>query len=128
MILAALALVAPMLIPAIGRTQSTAIGTRTVEGLVRDIACPLQKKNSTSTSFGQQCVIDCAKAGSPLGILTDDGTIYVPVTETMPDTGQNKLKPFIAEHVRATGKIFERNGTLAIEITEIHQIPGAAGK
>ncbi|MGA8103760.1 MAG: hypothetical protein WB869_16485, partial [Candidatus Acidiferrales bacterium] len=78
---------ASILIVTIGEAQSTAIGTRTIEGLVRDIACPLQKTNSTSTNYGKDCIIQCAKAGSPLGILTDDGTVYVPVTETMPDTG-----------------------------------------
>lgn len=119
---------ATMLIVSMGAAQSTAIGTRTVEGLVRDMACPLQKTNSTSTSYGKECIIECAKAGSPLGILTADGTIYVPVTETMPDTGENRLKSFVGDHVKASGKVFERNGAHAIEITEIHQLPEAAGK
>jgi len=42
--------------------------------------------------------------------------------------GQDALKPFIGEHVQATGKVFERNGGHAIEITEIHKLPAAAGK
>ncbi len=53
--------------------DSTAIGTMTVEGLVRDIACPLQNKKSTSTSFSKDCITMCLKAGSPLGILTSEG-------------------------------------------------------
>lgn len=119
---------ATMFIAKIGAAQSTAIGTRTIEGLVRDIACPLQKTNSTSTSYGKECIIDCAKAGSPLGILTADGTVYLSVTESMPDTGQNRLKSFVGDHVKATGKVFERNGAHAIEITGIHQISETAGK
>ncbi|MGA7623165.1 MAG: hypothetical protein WB630_07420 [Candidatus Acidiferrales bacterium] len=119
---------ASMLIVTLGEAQSTAIGTRTIEGLVRDIACPLQKTNSTSTSYGEDCIIQCAKAGSPLGILTDDGTVYIPVTETMPDAGQNQLKSFIGDHVKATGKVFERNGAHATQISDIHQVPDAAGK
>jgi hypothetical protein len=55
---------ASMLIVTIGEAQSTAIGTCTIEGLVRDVACPLQKTNSTSTSYGKDCIIQCAKAGS----------------------------------------------------------------
>lgn len=71
----------------------------------------------------------CANVGSPLGILTNDGSVYVPVTESMPDTGQDALKPFVGVHVQATGKVFERNGTRAIEISGIHQLPNdAAGK
>ena len=113
----------PMLILAADDTDSTAIGNLTVEGLVRDIACPLQNKKSTSTSYSKDCITTCLKAGSPLGILTSDGSVYVPVTESMPDTGQNALKPFVGEHVKATGKVFLRNGTHAIEISEIHQLP-----
>jgi hypothetical protein len=119
----------PVLISAADDTDSTTIGTLSVEGLVRDIACPLQNKKSTSTSYSKECIMTCLKSGSPLGILTSDGSVYVPVTESMPDTGQNALKPFVGEHVKATGKVFLRNGTHAIEISEIHQMANdVAGK
>jgi hypothetical protein len=129
LVAALICLAAPMLILAVDDADSTAIGTLTVEGLVRDIACPLQNKKSTSTSYSKECITTCLKAGSPLGILTSDGAVYVPVTQSMPDMGQNALKPFVGEHVKATGKVFLRNGTHAIEISEIHQLPNdVAGK
>jgi hypothetical protein len=119
----------PVLILAADNPDSSAVGTRTVEGLVRDIACPLQNKKSTVTSYSKDCITTCFKAGSPLGILTSDGTVYVPVTESMPDTGQDRLKPFVGVHVQATGKAFERSGGHGIEISEIHQLPkDAPGK
>jgi hypothetical protein len=122
-------LAVPVLMVAADNADSTAIGTRTVEGLVRDIACPLQNRKSTATSYSKDCITMCAKAGSPLGILTSDGSVYVPITESMPDTGQDALRPFVGEHVQATGKVFERNGGYAIEISEIHQLSNdAAGK
>lgn len=120
-------MVVPMMVA--DDADSTAIGTLTVEGLVRDIACPLQNKKSTSTSFSKDCITMCWKAGSPLGILTRDGEVYVPVTPSMPDMGQNALKPFVGEHVKATGKVFLRNGTHAIEISKIDRLPdGVQGK
>jgi len=114
-----------MAIPAIAADEadSTAIGTMTVEGLVRDIACPLQNKKSTSTSYSKDCITTCLKAGSPLGILTSAGEVYVPITQSMPDMGQNALKPFVGDHVKATGKVFLRNGTHAIEISKIDRLP-----
>lgn len=99
-----------------------------MEGLVRDIACPLQNPKSTSTSYSKDCILQCAKAGSPLGILTSDGTTYLPVATTMPDMGQEQLKPFIGELVQARGKVFERNGGHAIEIKEIHKVTAAPAK
>lgn len=123
LLMALVCLAVPALILAADDADSTAIGTASVEGLVRDIACPLQNKKSTSTSYSKDCITTCMKAGSPLGILTKDGDVYVPVTQSMPDMGQNALKPFVGEQVRATGKVFLRNGTHAIEISEIHQLP-----
>ena len=42
----------------------------TVEGLVRDIACPIQNLEATATHLSMKCLRACAKAGSPLAILT----------------------------------------------------------
>ncbi len=123
LLVAVVFLALPMLIFAGDDADSTAVGTRTVEGLVRDIACPLQNKKSTAAGYSKDCIATCAKAGSPMGILTGDGSVYVPMRESMPDMGQNALKPFIGEHMQATGKVFERNGSRAIEISEIHKLP-----
>jgi hypothetical protein len=97
-----------------------------VVGLVRDIACPLQNTKSTTTSYSKDCIVQCAKAGSPLGILTADGATYLPVTTTMPDMGQEQLKAYVGEMVEAKGKVFERNGGHAIEIKEIHKLPATS--
>ena len=117
-----LCLSVPISMLAADESDSTTIGTLTVEGLVRDIACPLQNKKSTSTSFSKECITMCLKARSPLGILTSNGEVFVPVTQSMPDTGQDALKPFVGEHVKATGKVFLRNGTHAIEISKIDRL------
>ena len=122
---ALLCLSVPISMFAADEADSTTIGTLTVEGLVRDIACPLQNKKSTSTSFSKECITMCLKAGSPLGILTSEGEVYVPVTQSMPDMGQDALKPFVGEHVKATGKVFLRNGTHAIEISKIDRLADA---
>jgi len=94
----------------------------TVEGLVRDIACPIQNNKSTATEFSMDCVTKCAKAGSPLGILTKEGIILLSLTRSMPDTGQQQLLPFVGKYVQATGREFLRNGVHGIEIKEIHAI------
>jgi hypothetical protein len=96
-------------------------GTKqTVEGLVRDIACPIQNHKSTSRDFNLQCALDCARQGSPLIILTDDGTIYIPTSEQMPDKSERaKLLPLVGKRVKATGLVYERNGTHSISIVDL---------
>jgi hypothetical protein len=95
---------------------------QTVEGLVRDIACPLQNPAASATVFNLKCAQDCAKNGSPLIILTSKGEIYVPISESMPDKDQRqRLMPFVGKYVEATGTVYERSGTRAIAITEIRE-------
>lgn len=96
-----------------------------IEGLVRDVACPIQNHDSTATSFNLECARACARSGSPLIILTKAGDIYFPITDKMPDPSQRqRLMPFVGKYVHASGQVFERNGTRAIAITEIHEMKG----
>jgi hypothetical protein len=63
------------------------------------------------------------KAGSPIGILTKDGELYLPISDKMPDFSQRqKLMPFVGKYVRVKGISFERNGTHAIVITDITEM------
>jgi hypothetical protein len=95
----------------------------TIEGLVRDVACPIQNLDGHATSLGRKCVEDCVKGGSPLVILTQDGHLYFPISAKMPDTDQRQqLMPFVGKYVRASGFVFERTGTHAIVITEIKEL------
>jgi hypothetical protein len=95
----------------------------TIEGLVRDVACPIQNLDGTPTNRSLKCVMDCVRGGSPLVILTKDGLLYFPISDKMPDTDQRQqLMPFVGKYVRATGTVFERTGTHAIVITEIKEM------
>ena len=90
----------------------------TVKGYVLDSACAFTKdlKKPIST----QCAVACARAGSPLVILTDNGTIYWPIADTTPSSGQNeKLLPFAGQKVTASGKLFQRGGSSALVIEKI---------
>src|SRR5258707_13403640 len=95
----------------------------TIEGLLRDIACPIQNLDGNATHLSMKCVLGCVKAGSPLAILTKDGDLYLSISDKMPDYSQRqKLMTFVGKYVRATGIVFERNGTRAIVITEIAEM------
>jgi hypothetical protein len=95
----------------------------TIEGLVRDVACPIQNLDSTPADRSLKCVRECVRGGSPLVILTNDGHLYFPISDKMPDTDQRqKLMPYVGKYVRASGTVFERTGTHAIVITEIKEM------
>jgi hypothetical protein len=95
----------------------------TIEGLVRDVACPIQNLDGTATNLSLKCVRDCVRGGSPLVILTKDGYLYFPISDKMPDADRRQeLMPFVGKYVRASGTVFERTGTHAIVITEIKEM------
>ena len=92
-----------------------------VKGYVLDSACAFTK--NLAKPISPECAVKCAKAGSPLVILTDDGTIYWPIADTTPSSGQNeKLLPFAGKKVTASGKVFQRGGSSAMVIEKIEAL------
>jgi hypothetical protein len=90
----------------------------TVKGYVLDSACAFTK--GLEKPISKQCATACAKAGSQLVILAEDGTIYWPIADMTPSSGQNaKLLPFAGDKVTATGKTYDRGGSKAIVIAKI---------
>src|SRR5271154_4751397 len=49
----------------------------TIKGYVLDSACAFTK--NLKKPISAECAVACAKAGSPLVILSDDGIIYWPI-------------------------------------------------
>ncbi len=96
----------------------------TVKGYVLDSACAFVKNLKKPVSA--ECALACAKGGSPLVILADDGTIYWPISDSMPATGQNqRLMKFAGQRVTARGKVFERGGSRALVIEQIEAAPAS---
>jgi len=98
---------------------ANAAGTQTtINGWVLDSACAYTK--GLTKPISSECAVACAKKGSPLVILTDDGTIYLPIADAMPAVGQNtRLLPFAGQRVVASGRTFERAGSHAIVLEKL---------
>jgi hypothetical protein len=94
----------------------------TLRGYVLDSACAFTK--GLKKPISAECAIACAKAGSPLVILTTSGTIYWPIADTTPSTSQNdKLLPYAGKQVTVSGKVFQRGGSTAIVISKVEPLP-----
>jgi hypothetical protein len=89
-----------------------------VNGYVLDSACAFTK--GLKKPISADCAQACAKAGSPLVILADNGTLYLPIADTTPSSGQNdKLMPFAGLRVTVSGRVYTRSGSTAIVIDKI---------
>jgi len=107
--------VAMLVFPVVAIAADSAV---TVKGYVLDSACAFTK--GLDKPISKQCAVSCAKAGSQLVILSEDGTIYWPIADTTPSSGQNaKLLPFAGEKVTASGRVYDRGGSKALVIAKI---------
>jgi hypothetical protein len=96
---------------------------KTVTGWILDSACAFTK--GLAKPISRECALACAKKGSQLVILQDDGSIYWPIADSMPAVGQNdRLLPYGGNRITATGKVYSRGGSQAIVIEKL----AAAGK
>jgi hypothetical protein len=92
----------------------------TLHAYVLDSACAFTKDLKKPVS--ESCARECAKAGSPLVILSDAGEIYWPISEKTPAEGQNtRLLPFAGKKVNVTGRVYSRGGSKAIVIDKIEK-------
>ena len=111
----------PLALLAVASAASSAGQPGTIKGYVLDSACAFTR--NLKKPISPECAVACAKAGSPLVILSDDGTIYWPISDATPSSGQNdKLLPFAGQKVTATGKVFERGGSRALVIDKIESL------
>ena len=95
--------------------------TVTISGYVRDMACLMKFNEALKPT--NDCALMCARAGSPLVIVTKKGGIYVPMSAEIPDTSQReKLMPFVGSYVEVAGELFQRSGIKAIVITKIQKV------
>jgi hypothetical protein len=110
----------PLTLAVAGFATEEATKTATLKGYVLDSACAFTK--SLKKPISAECATACAKAGSPLVILTPTGVIYWPIADTTPSSSQNdKLLPFAGKNVTVSGKTFARGGSKAIVISKIEE-------
>jgi hypothetical protein len=112
-----LALILPLLTAPVPAAP-TAGKAHSVTGWVLDSACAFTK--ALDKPISRECAVACARKGSPLVILQDDGTIYWPIAESTPASSQNeRLLPYAGKRVTATGKVYARGGSQALVIEKL---------
>ncbi len=115
-------LLAALLVTGLGAMVCAQEKRSTINGYVLDSACAFTKNLKKPVS--PECAIACAKGGSPLVILAEDGTIYWPISDSVPAIGQNqRLMKFAGQMVTATGKVYARGGSRALVIQQVEAVP-----
>jgi hypothetical protein len=94
----------------------------TVLGYVRDVGCLMRHPDVLKPN--NDCAAMCAKVGSPLVVASKNGTLYTPISTSIPDASQRaRLMPLVGKYVSVQGRVFERAGMKAIAIEQIEAVP-----
>ena len=96
----------------------------TVSGEIVDMSCYMA--HAAMGEKHKECAVTCVAAGSPIGLLTDKGVLYVLVPPHDNKDGYNEAKKLAGDKVEVTGMPFARNGTKAIEVASTKPMTAAA--
>ena len=91
----------------------------TVKGEILDMACYLMKGAKGKGHAG--CAKACVKGGQPMGLLADDGTIYLLVASHSSAEAFETAKELAGEKVQVQGTEAERDG---LKMIEVHGVKG----
>lgn len=99
----------------------------TMSGEILDMGCYMD--HGAMGEKHAQCAAMCAAGGSPIGLLTDKGVIYLMTAPHENKDGYNKAKELAGKKVEVTGMVHERSGMKSIEVASVKaSAPAAATK
>lgn len=91
----------------------------TIKGEIVDLGCYLGHGAKGAEHKG--CALKCIAGGMPMGLLTEDGQLYLLTMSHADADPFNAAKDLAAETVNVTGAVHESNGMLSLEVTAVER-------
>ncbi len=92
----------------------------TITGEVVDLACYLHNPTMKGQSH-RKCAETCAKKGIPMGILTDDGTVYLLLEDHDSPKPYAEALSHAAQTITVEGDKVKQGGLTGIVVEEVKQ-------
>jgi len=121
-----LALVASAVLAASAFADKAPAKPVTISGEVVDTGCYLG--HAAKGEKHKECAAKCISGGMPIGLLTAKGKLYLLTPNHDNPDAYNKAKDMASSMVAVTGKVMERNGMSAIDVTDIKPAPVSTTK
>lgn len=94
--------------------------TKTIKGEVLDMACYMASGAHGEDHKG--CATACIKGGSPMGVLTSDGQVYLLVENHDKKDAYAETKNHAGEQVEVTGTVADKGGVKGIVVSEMKAV------
>ena len=88
-----------------------------IKGEVIDLWCYLEGGDHGAEH--KSCAVSCAKAGNPIGLLTEKGEVYVMMGIKDHQPGKDMLIEKMAETVTVEGTLVKKGGTQVIYVSAV---------
>jgi len=95
---------------------------QTIKGEIVDMGC--YTAHGAMGEKHKECAATCVASGTPMGLLTDKGMLYLLTPPHENKDGYNKAKEMVGAKVAVTGEVGERSGMKMIEVMSV--APAAA--
>jgi len=89
----------------------------TISGEVLDMAC--YSASGASGEGHKSCAAACIKGGSPMGVLTSDGNVYLLVENHDKKDAYAEAQKHAGEQITATGTFSDRGGLKALIVDDV---------
>jgi hypothetical protein len=89
----------------------------TLKGEVVDLWCYLEGGDHGAEH--KQCAVECAKAGNPIGLVTDKGDVYVMMGMKDHQPGRELLIDKMAETVTVEGTLVKKGGVQVVYVSSV---------
>lgn len=99
---------------------------QTITGEVVDTGCYLGR--SARGAKHVSCATKCIAQGMPMGLLTNDGMLYLLTMNHDNADPYNQLKEMAGETVSVTGAVMTRSGMKGIDVSEVRSGATNPGK
>lgn len=89
----------------------------TVQGEILDLACYVAHEAKGPDHAG--CAKQCVKGGQPMGLLADDGTVYLLYANHKDGSAFEAAKEYAGQKVEITGAAANKAGIKGIEVNGV---------
>ncbi|MEK7382313.1 MAG: hypothetical protein AAB262_03400 [Elusimicrobiota bacterium] len=90
--------------------------TETISGELLDMACYMAHEGKGKKHA--KCAAACVKGGAPIGLLTQDGKVYLVVGDHENEKPFLEAKALAGLNAKITGTVFTRGGLTAVIVSK----------
>lgn len=98
----------------------------TLKGELVDMGCYMGKEAKGEKH--KSCATKCVAGGMPMGLLTDNGKLYLLTMNHENGDAFSKCKDMMAAMVEVTGVVSERAGMRSVDVTDVKPAMAASSK